>query len=166
MNFGTSKFLLKLALQVLMYSALTNLACDGKPYPTAQQPGKLPVTLEEMESHTVQAVQELQCQQEQQLEVNTGTNNRQQTRSGATYFKDAPIPPGLLSISSRLADGVFLGRQLPLPLFCLASLLCRKVCCCTHKFDTPSSCWSDRSIRVLLYKMQGVVPSCFNPIGA
>lgn len=31
-----------------MYSALTNVAYDGKPYPTAQQPGKLPVTLEEM----------------------------------------------------------------------------------------------------------------------
>ena len=89
MNFGTSKILLKLALQVLMYSALTNLECNGKPYPTAQQPGKLPVTLEGMESHTVQAVQELQRRQEQQSEVNTSTNNGRQTRSGATYFKDA-----------------------------------------------------------------------------
>ena len=131
------------ALQILLYSALANLVCDGKPYPTAQQPGQLPVTLEEMESHTVQAVQDVQRQQEEQpdQQVNTGINNGRQTRSGATYFKDAPMPPGLLNISSRLADGVFLGRQLPLPVFCLASLLWqRSMLLCT---------WIPRVIKVL-----------------
>ena len=66
-----------------------------------------------MESDKHKASQEVQRLQAQRMEVSRGANGRYQTRSGATYSKDAPLSPGLLNISCRLGDDVFLGRQVP-----------------------------------------------------
>ncbi len=93
-----------------MYSALTNLEGGANAYPTARKPGGMPITQQQMEIDRIQATQELQRRREQQMEVSSGASSGRQTRSGATYSREAPMPPGLLNISCRLAECVFLGR--------------------------------------------------------
>ena len=153
----------------MLYSALTNLPSIGNPYPTARQAGGRPISLEEMESDTLQAAHEMQRKQEQQAEVNSGGNSSHQTRSRATYAKDAPMPPGLLNISCRLADAVFLGRQVPLPVCCLSllpwqsSALLSKSC--SHGLSGDSAAANDKQDpAVLIHLNHNALYTCISGI--
>ena len=97
---------------MLLYSVLKNFVERGRPYPTARKPGQAPISHEQTESDKAQAMEEVCCNQApHEAEVSSdhdpGTSGR--TRSGTVYSQATPLPPGLLNITCRLAESVFLG---------------------------------------------------------
>ena len=89
---------------------LKNFVEVGRPYPTARKPGQAPISHEQMELDKTQAMEEMSCNQAQdEAEVSSDPGTSGRTRSGAEYSQAAPLPPGLLNITCRLAESVFLG---------------------------------------------------------
>ena len=94
----------------MLYSVLKNFVELGHPYPTARKPGQAPISQKQMESDKAQAMEEAcrnHAPDEAEVSSHPGTSGR--TRSGAVYSQAAPLPPGLLNITCRLAESVFLG---------------------------------------------------------
>lgn len=89
---------------------LKNFVEIGRPYPTARKPGQAPISHEQMESDKAQAQEEV-CRKQvpHEAEVSSGPATSARTRSGAVYSQAAPLPPGLLNVTCRLAQSVFLG---------------------------------------------------------
>lgn len=89
---------------------LKNFVETGHPYPTARKPGQAPISHEQMESNKAQALEEV-CRKQvpHEAEVSNGPATSSPAISGVVYSRAAPLPPGLLNVTCRLAQSVFLG---------------------------------------------------------
>jgi len=111
-----------LPLQVFLYSALCNINdSDKKPYPAARSPGEAPVSLQDSNAARIKA-QAAILPQHEQPEVSSGgvsSSGPRVLRSGREYQRSAPLPFGMLHLTTRLASDVFLGGCVLLTITCL-----------------------------------------------
>ena len=99
-------------MQVFLFSASTILRdVYSKPYPAAKSPGEAPVSMQDFEAGRKRAQAAL-IPRQRRMEVTSGKvkeSGCRNLRSGRTY-QAAPVPIGMLHLTTRLARFAFLGR--------------------------------------------------------